>query len=190
MRLETPSDESAVRALVAAAFEDEISLPALLDALRASPDWLGLSYVAESGGEIVGHVALTRALLDARERLVEVLVLAPLSVHPDHQVRGIGRGLVEFAMADQDGRGRPLVFLEGSPRYYGRCGFVAAEPLGYRRPSLRIPGPAFQVRAVDGATAAAGPAGTLVYSRVFWDHDCVGLRDPFLQEMELAFAGE
>lgn len=190
MRLEMPSEESAVHALVAAAFEDEVALPALLDALRASPDWLGLSYVAQVDEEIVGHVALTRALLDTRERLVEVLVLAPLSVHPDYQLRGFGRRLVEFAMADQDGRGRPLAFVEGSPRYYERCGFVAAEPLGYRRPSLRIPGPAFQVRAVDGAVAAEGPAGTLVYSRVFWDHDCVGLRDPFLQEMELAFAGE
>ena len=33
----------------------------------------------------------------------------------------------------------PLVFLEGSPAYYSRFGFVTATDLGFRRPSRRIP---------------------------------------------------
>jgi putative acetyltransferase len=67
-----------------------------------------------------------------------------------------------------------VVFLEGEPAYYGRLGFVPGAGAGFRRPSLRIPEPAFQ--------AALLPAhepwmtGTLVYPDVFWRHDAVGLR--------------
>jgi len=72
-------------------------------------------------------------------------------------------------------RHEPLVFLEGSPIFYARFGFKAAGPLGFRRPSLRIPEPAFQVVSLPGYEPWM--TGTLVYSRVFWDLDCVGLRD-------------
>jgi rhodanese-related sulfurtransferase len=68
-----------------------------------------------------------------------------------------------------------LVFLEGSPRYYGRFGFQNAEALGFRRPSLRIPPWAFQVALLDGPQAAVG--GTVLYPQPFWDHDAVGFRD-------------
>jgi hypothetical protein len=33
----------------------------------------------------------------------------------------------------------PAVFLEGSAGYYPRFGFEPGEPLGFRKPSLRIP---------------------------------------------------
>jgi putative acetyltransferase len=71
-------------------------------------------------------------------------------------------------------RSEPLVFLEGSPAYYRRFGFQAAGEHGFRRPSLRIPEPAFQV--IRHPTYEHWMTGTVVYSRVFWDLDCVGLR--------------
>jgi putative acetyltransferase len=73
-------------------------------------------------------------------------------------------------------RSVPAVFLEGSPDYYPRFGFQPGAELGFRKPSLRIPDAAFQVRLL----AAYEPwmTGTLVYSEVFWRHDSVGLRDP------------
>src|ERR687897_374193 len=49
---------------------------------------------AGSNGEVVGCVALSRAWLDARERLVDVLVLSPLAVAPDRQRQGIGGRLL------------------------------------------------------------------------------------------------
>ena len=67
------------------------------------------------------------------------------------------------------------MFLEGSPAYYHRFGFEPGGGLGFRRPSLRIPEPAFQVLRLP--TYEPWMTGTLVYSRVFWDLDCVGLRD-------------
>jgi putative acetyltransferase len=68
------------------------------------------------------------------------------------------------------------VFLEGSPDYYPRFGFAPGRDRGFRRPSLRIPGPAFMVRALPGYEPWM--TGTLVYADPFWRLDCVGLRDP------------
>ncbi len=90
--------------------------------------------------------------------------------------RGIGSALVRYGLAQAERRPEPLVFLEGSPDYHGRFGFQAAGRHGFRRPSLRIPEPAFQV--VKLHAYEDWMTGTLVYPRPFWDLDCVGLRDP------------
>src|SRR3954454_18404870 len=151
-RREYPGEEAQVRAVV----EDAFGGPAhghegsvvgeLVDRLRASPDWMdGLSFVAATGGTIVGHILFTRSLLDAPPRLVDVLVLSPVSVANDLQGRGIGTALLRHGIEAVAQRPEPLVFLEGDPGFYSRFGFQAAGPLGFRRPSLRIPAPAFQV---------------------------------------------
>jgi putative acetyltransferase len=87
IRAELPSDREAVRRVAAAAFADEGStITALLDALDAAGRVV-VGLVAELDGSVVGHVQLNRSWLDARERLVDVLVLSPLSVGPGHQGR-------------------------------------------------------------------------------------------------------
>ena len=174
-RPERPGDGAEIRSVVEAAFGDPV-IGDLVDRLRASPDWIdGLSFVAEEEGAIVGHVLFTHGLLDAPRRLVDVLVLSPLSVAPAFQGRAIGSELVRHALSALATRLEPLVFLEGSPSYYGRFGFAAAGELGFRRPSLRIPEAAFQV--IRLPSYEPWMTGTLVYSRVFWDLDCVGLRE-------------
>ena len=176
-RRERPHEEAAVRAVVEDAFAGEPVVGELVDALRRSPDWLpGLSFVAELDGELIGHILFTRGLLDAPDRLVDVLVLSPVSVATAHQRVGVGTGLIRYGLEEvRRTRGEPLVFLEGSPAYYRRFGFEPAESHGFRRPSLRIPEAAFQV--VRLPSWEPWMTGTLVYSRVFWDLDCVGLRD-------------
>jgi putative acetyltransferase len=173
VRPEGPADPEAVREIVRAAFGGE-QVPDLLDDLRRSVAWLGLSLVAERDGTVVGHVSLTRAWVDDPAAVVEVLVLSPLSVHPDVQRQGVGGALVRAALAAADRRTEPVLFLEGDPGYYSRLGFVAAGPLGFTRPSPRIPEPAFQ--AWPTAAYRPGLSGALVYPDVFWRHDCVGLR--------------
>ena len=174
-RPERDGEQAVVRGIVEDAF-GEPRVGALVDALRASPDWIdGLSFVAESRDGLIGHVLFTRGLLDAPARLVDVLVLSPVSVLTAQQGRGIGSGLVRHGLEQLAHRPEPLVFLEGSPAYYHRFGFEPGGGLGFRRPSLRIPEPAFQVLRLP--TYEPWMTGTLVYSRVFWDLDCVGLRD-------------
>jgi putative acetyltransferase len=175
-REEQPGEALEVRRVVEDAFAHHPVVGELVDRLRSSPDWIdGLSFVAELDGEVVGHILFTRGLLDAPPRLVDVLVLSPVSVARAQQRRGIGTGLIRFGLDRVRDRDEPLVFLEGSPRFYPRFGFEPAGPLGFRRPSLRIPEPAFQV--VSLRSYEPWMTGTLVYSRVFWDLDCVGLRD-------------
>lgn len=175
LREERPGEEEAVRAVVEDAFGKAV-VGELVDAFRQSPDWLpGLSFVAELDGAIVGHILFTRSLLDAPRRLVDVLVLSPVSVASANQGRGIGSALIRHGLAQVRDRSEPLIFLEGAPGYYARFGFEPGESLGFRRPSLRIPEPAFQV--IRQPSWEPWMTGTLVYSRVFWDLDCVGLRD-------------
>lgn len=173
IRAEQPDDVDATRSLVAAAFGDG-AIAELLDDLRASLAWLGLSFVAELDDEIVGHVAYTRAWVDDPNELVDVLVLSPLSIRPDHASKGIGTALVLESLDLMGERDEPLVFLEGDPGFYSRVGFVPGEPLGFRSPSSRIPTAAFQVRPLPGRPGRV--TGALVYPDVWWRHDAVGIR--------------
>jgi putative acetyltransferase len=167
-RPERPGEEAAVRAVVADAFVAEPVVADLVDALRASPDWIdGQSFVAEAGERLVAHLLFTRGLLDAPRRLVEVLVAGPLGVARDYQRQGIGSALVRYGLEQVRLRSEPLVFLEGWPAYYPRFGFAPGGTLGFRRPSLRIPEDAFQVLRLP--SYEPWMTGTLVYSRVFWD---------------------
>lgn len=188
LRREIPADAEAVAAVVSTAFgHKEVVLPQLVRALRPfsrfGDDPGPLSMVAEVDGVVVGHVMLTLSQVDAWERLVDVLVLSPLAVLPQHQQRGFGGILVAAAIELATEVGAPALFLEGSPTFYGARGFAAAEPLGFRRPSHRIPAPAFQVVVLPGHEAWM--TGTLVYAHPFWDLYCVGLRDrAFVERLE------
>ncbi|WP_436763175.1 GNAT family N-acetyltransferase [Streptosporangium sp. V21-05] len=177
IRQETADDHRDVREVHTRAFDDGERVPGLVEALRvaeAAP--APMSFVATVDGRVVGHVLLSAARLDAPRRIVDVLSLSPLGVLPEFQRQGIGTRLVAHALAAADGRRVPLVFLEGSPRYYGTRGFEGAGAAGFRSPSLRIPEAAFQVARLSAHEPWM--TGTFVYSEVFWAFDCVGLRDP------------
>jgi putative acetyltransferase len=179
LREELPGDKERVRNIHVRAFGGDHGLVVadLVDALRETiAPAGGLSLVAEHGGQVAGHVMFTRSLLDAPRRLVEVHVLSPLGVMPEHQKRGIGSALVRQGLTALAERGSPLVFLEGNPAYYSRFGFAAGGDQGFRKPSLRIPDRAFQ--AVKLPDYEPWMTGTLVYAEPFWRYDAVGLRDP------------
>jgi putative acetyltransferase len=177
IRAERPEDHLAVRRIHALAFGRQDVVPDLVDLLRSTAAPLApIGLVATDGGEPVGHVLLSHSRLDAPRRLVNVWVLSPLGVEPAHQGRGIGTALVAATLETARSTGVPLVFLEGSPRYYGSRGFESASALGFRAPSLRIPDPGFQVARLP--SYEPWMTGTLVYSDPFWALDCVGLRDP------------
>lgn len=151
IRRERPDDMPAVREVTATAFGGSRSeLPAevyLLDELRRCGAWLPrLSLVAVQGADVViGHVVCTRADVGG----VPVLGLGPLSVHPDHQRRGVGLALVHTALGAADAVGEPLVGLLGNPAYYGRFGFRAGLEHAIMAPDPSW-GAAFQVRTLSG----------------------------------------
>ena len=165
-RAARPDDDAAIARVVGAGLRrgGPHDRGAARPARRGGPP--GASLVAEQDGALVGHVQLSRSWVDARERLVEVLVLSPLSVLPEAQGRGVGTALVAAALERAAALDAPAVFLEGSPDYYGSRGFVRASELGFTRPSVRIPDVACQV--------ALLPALPVVDGR------CAGLLRPLL----------
>lgn len=176
IRPESPGDHEAVREVHTQAFAGHAAVPDLVDALRTGRAALPpVSLVSTVEGRVVGHVMLSACRLDAPPRIVDVYSLSPLGVLPEFQRQGIGTALVAAALAGADGRGVPLVFLEGSPRYYGTRGFQDATESGFRPPTLRYPPGAFQVAKLSGYEEWM--TGTFVYSDIFWEMDCVGLRD-------------
>ena len=127
VRPERADEHAAIRAVHAAAFApSEVEAP-LLDALRADGDLIAaLSLVAERGGTIVGHVAISRAWIGT----TEVLALGPIGVLPAHQRTGAGAALMEAVLAAAAETDYPLVALLGHADYYPRFGFEPAGPLG------------------------------------------------------------
>lgn len=181
LREERPGDRESVRNVHLRAFGDHgpadhgVVVADLVDALRETiTPASGLSLVAEDDGQVLGHVMFTRSLLDAPRRLVDVQVLSPLGVLPEHQRRGIGSALVRHGLKALAERPAPLVFLEGDPRYYSRFGFAPGGDHGFRKPSLRIPDAAFRVFKLP--QYEPWMTGTLVYAEPFWRCGCVGLR--------------
>lgn len=180
-------DRSAVDAVVSGAFGDEApAIREVLARLAAAGD-LVTELVAVLDGRVVGHLALSRAWLDARERLVDVLVLSPLGVLPTHQGSGVGTALLAAVPDVAGGHGAPLVLLEGDPGYYSARGWARASTHGLERPSTRIPDAACQVVLLP--SYEPWMTGRLVYPDVWWRLDLVGLRDPLLARVEEATRG-
>ncbi len=170
-----PDEFASMRKLSVSTFDDE-DIGGLLDDLRDSWAWEdALSFVAVENGELIGQVLYSRGFVDAPTRTVDVLVLSPIAVAPEHQGRGVGGAMITQTLEQLQSRSEPLVFLEGSPRYYPRFGFESASSLGFTSPSERIPDRAFMVRLMP--TYEPWMKGRLVYSDAFWRNDAVGLRE-------------
>jgi putative acetyltransferase len=176
--------DDAVGHVIREAFADEGERNAALWAELEDSGVVRASIVAERDGEVVGHVGLSHAWVDARQELVDVWLLSPLSVVPAHQGTGVGSRLVAAAVEAARSSGTPLLFLEGDPGYYGTRGFERADRHGFAPPSVRTPGPAFQVVRFDAHEEWM--TGQLVYRDVWWRYDAAGLRDPLLAQIENA----
>ncbi len=182
VRPATDADQVAIGDVVTRAFEDHgPTVATLVDALRASGH-VRAELVAETDGDVSGHVMLSRSWVDAQQALVEVLVLSPLSVVPELHGRGLGTELLGAAVVTARGLGSPALFLEGDPGFYSHRGFEPGAARGFVRPSPRIPEAAFQVVVLDAHEPWM--TGALVYCDPFWVHDCVGLRDPRLANFD------
>ncbi|GAB2603671.1 GNAT family N-acetyltransferase [Pseudactinotalea suaedae] len=130
-----PAEVAAIAVVHATAF-DRPQHGALPAALRATghhrPRWC---FVALDGGAVVGHVMVGTAFLERPDgQVIEVPNLSPLAVLPSRWREGIGRALVEAAVAAVDADGEPFVVLEGSPAYYGRLAFEDARAHGVTLP--------------------------------------------------------
>src|SRR5437660_2242649 len=80
---------------------------------------LDLSFTARIGTLLVGSVRLTRVRIGD----TPALLLGPLTLEPPFRDRGIGKVLMERALAEAKAKGHRLVVLVGDEPYYARVGF-------------------------------------------------------------------
>ena len=136
IRIATTHDGDAIRQLYWSAFteEENESVATLAVELLAENSALPIiALVAEMEGAVVGHVAFSPLKID-NQAAIQAYILAPLAVRPDVQKQRIGSALVEYGMQKLSAMGVDIIFVYGSPEYYGRFGFSADTAQGYNAP--------------------------------------------------------
>jgi len=107
----------------------------LVEKLRKSKAFVpGLSLVAEIENTLVGHILLTEIKIITSDDEITSLALAPVSVLPEFQGKGIGGKLINEAHQKATDLGYKSVILLGHEKYYPRFGYKLAEEFGISLP--------------------------------------------------------
>ncbi|CAN5480652.1 N-acetyltransferase [soil metagenome] len=119
-----------------------------------------LSLAALEDGVLVGTIQCWPVRFSGTDgRDVPLVMVGPVAVDPARQRDGIGRMLMERALAaaERSGAARALMLI-GDPEYYGRFfGFTAARTAGWQ-----VPGPVERQRLLargDGVPDGSGTIG-------------------------------
>ena len=135
IRQEQPADHEAVYQVVKEAFAHAEHTDGheqdLVAALRKSRSFISeLSLVAVEDEKIAGHILFTRAVVG----YAEVLALAPLSVLPAYQGRGIGLSLIAQGHRIAAELGYQYSVVLGHANYYPKAGYIPASRYGIKAP--------------------------------------------------------
>jgi putative acetyltransferase len=160
IRAETPDDNVAIHAVTTAAFANAAhsshTEQFIVAGLRKAGA-LSISLVADMGGVVIGHVAVSPVTIS--DGSPNWFGLGPISVAPEHQCRGIGSSLMREALRKLRERGGAGCVLLGNPNYYSRFGFK-------HEPSLILPDvPAEYFQAL--AFGSTLPRGIVSYHDAF-----------------------
>ena len=128
VREETPSDLPAIRYVNEQAFGGPEEAR-LVDMLRASGKVV-VSLVAVHQDRIVGHVLFSPVTVSQAPDNFRAVGLAPMSVLPEFQNRGIGSRLVRDGLDACKRLGYDAVVVLGHTHYYPRFGFTRAADYG------------------------------------------------------------
>lgn len=123
-----PSTEEVVkRAFVKEAFSDKKE-HFLVNKIRKSDAFIPeLSLVALTQNKvIIGHILLSKIKIAEGNDAVESLALAPVSVVPEYQKKGVGSRLIHAALKKAKELGFRSVIVLGHKDYYPRFGFKPA----------------------------------------------------------------
>jgi putative acetyltransferase len=128
----------------------------IIAGLRAS-GVLTVSLVAETNGQVIGHIALSP--VSVSDGSSGWFALGPVTVSPPHQQSGTGTALVTEGLAALGRLGAAGCVVLGEPAFYGRFGFK-------KRRTLRLPGVPpeyFLARSFSNQF----PVGTVAYHPAF-----------------------
>lgn len=128
----------------------------LVDALREAGA-LEISLVAELHEKIVGHIAFSKVTINGQNE--DWYGLAPVSVLPKYQDKGIGSKLILEGLEKIKKSGADGCVLLGEPKYYNRFGFEQSDQLNLEG----VPPEYFLVQAFTVEI----PAGNVKYHPLF-----------------------
>jgi predicted N-acetyltransferase YhbS len=137
----------------------------LVHELRHSESFVPLlSLIAESDNQIVGHILFTKVKIEGIITK-ESLALAPLSVLPKMQRRGIGTRLLKYGLQKAKEIGFESVIVLGHPEYYKKFGFMSASRWNIKCP-FEVPDEVFMALELK-ENALNNAAGVVRYPDVF-----------------------
>ena len=160
---ETPDDASAIERLHERTFGPGRFAKTAYRIREGASHRLDLSFTARVGTLLVASVRITPIRISE----AKALLLGPLTVEPPFRHRGIGKKLIDRALAEAKSQGHRLVVLVGDESYYAKAGFRRI-PKG----QARMPGPVDPDRllvaelvdgAFDGVSGAIRPDWTMAH---------------------------
>ena len=161
IRDETPGEVRVITEVTVAAFRtlavSRHTEQHIIEALRAARA-LAVSLVAEVGGRVVGHLALSPVTLS--DGTPDWYGLGPVSVLPEFQRRGVGKALIGEGLERLRARAARGCCLVGHPDYYRKFGFQNVSGLRLEG----VPPDVFFALSFDGRI----PQGTVVFHPAFW----------------------
>lgn len=165
IRKEEAKDREYVYFVVKAAFDSAEHSDGnehnLVNALRKGEAFIPeLSLVAEMDGKIAGHIMFTKATVENDT----VLALAPLSVLPEYQRKGIGMSLIKEGHRIAGKLGYEYSIVLGSETYYPKAGYVPADRFGIK-PPFDVPSENFMACAIK--KDASKLYGVIKYAKEF-----------------------
>jgi putative acetyltransferase len=153
-------ERPAIRSVVRHAF-GQANEANLVEQLRTDGDVL-LELVFAEQSAIQGHILYSKLSIDRGGETLAAAALAPVSILPAFQRRGLGVALIEAGNARCAALGLKAILVLGHAEYYPRFGFSsrAAESL-----NAPFSGPAFMALEVEPDCLKAG--GRVRYAAAF-----------------------
>ncbi|CAA9202095.1 hypothetical protein FLA105534_03926 [Flavobacterium bizetiae] len=172
LRQETEQDHKSVFQVIQKAFENEEysdhKEQFLVERLRKSNTFIPeLSIVAEVDNKIVGHILLTKLEIENDIDTYESLALAPVSVLPEFQGKGVGSKLILYSHEVAKELGYKSIILLGHEKYYPRFGYELTNKYGIEMP-FDVPAENCMV-AVLAKNGLSGVRGKVIYPDAFFE---------------------
>lgn len=172
IRQETQKDHRIVFDIITKSFEnDEYSdhkEQYLVEKLRKSPGFISeLSLVAEVNQTVVGYILLTPLQIVNENEAHESLAMAPVSVLPEFQGKGIGGELIKAAHHKAKKLGYASIVLLGHENYYPRFGYELASKYNIQFP-FDAPDENCMVLALQN-NALQNVSGVVTYPKDFFE---------------------
>ena len=130
VRLETTRDYPTVEHLTELAF-GQAAEAEVVRRVRRENVLNPISLVAVRNQTIVGHTLFSKISISGTKASDLLFGLGPVSVHPEHQLHGIGSTLIREGLAKCASSGSLACFVLGNPTYYQRFGFRNAYQAGF-----------------------------------------------------------